>query len=301
MAKPVRLMILSALLVVALLMAACAPAEPELGTAENPIIVSFVPSDDAAAVLASATAITDVLSERTGLVIQAEVPTSFVGSIEAMCAGEAHVGTLNTFSYIVANQRECANIALVSTRFGSATYGGQVITRTDSGIAGIEDLAGATFCRPDAFSTSGWIIPSISLRAAGIDPDTDLGEVVDSGGHSGVVRAVYAGDCDAGATFVDARTGVQEELADVMDVTTVILESPAIPNDGVSFIPSVPEEIRAAITQAFLDMAADPEDAVLLQELYSWEGFEQVDNSFYDAFRQVLEGAGVDVESFLEG
>lgn len=299
--KNVRLLILSALLVVALLMAACAPAEPELGTAENPIIMSFVPSDDAAGVLASATAITDVLSERTGLVIQAEVPTSYVGSIEAMCAGEAHVGTLNTFSYIIASQRGCAEIALVSTRFGTPTYGGQVITRADSGITSIEDVAGQTFCRPDAFSTSGWIIPSISMRAAGIDPDTDLAEVVDAGGHSGVVRSVYAGDCAAGATFVDARTGVQEELPDVLDVVSVILESPAIPNDGVSYIPGVSEEIRAAITQAFIDMAADAEQVVLLQDLYGWEGFEQVDNSFYDPFRQVLEGAGVDVESFIEG
>jgi len=269
------------------------------GTEDNPFIFSFVPSNDADTVLASASAITDALSEATGLVIEANVPTSFVAAIEAMCAGEAQAGALNTFSYVVAHERGCADVALASVRFGSATYTGQIITRADSGIETVEDLAGHSFCRPDEFSTSGWIIPSITMRAAGVDPDTDLTEVIDAGGHSGVVRSVYNGDCDAGATFVDARTNIAEESPDVNEKVVVIAVSEAIPNDTIAFSPEVPQEQQTAIVDAFLAMTQDETQMAMLQDLYSWDGLEKVDDSFYDPFRQLLEAAGVNVEDFV--
>lgn len=301
MSKNQRLMtVLFVLIAGVLALSACAPAEPELGTDENPIIISFVPSADADAVLASAEAITDVLEERTGLTIEAVVPTSYVGAIEALCDGENHASALNTFSYVVAHERECADVALASVRFGSPTYTGQIIARADSGIQSLEDLAGKTFCRPDEFSTSGWIIPSITMAAAGVDPETGLTEVIDAGGHTGVVRAVYDGDCDAGATFVDARTNIAEESPDVNEVVAVIATSAEIPNDTIAFRPDLPEETHDALVNAFIDMANDPDDNVILQELYSWESLIEVDDSFYDPFRQVLDASGIDVQSFVE-
>lgn len=301
MSKNQRLMtVLFVLIAGVLALSACAPAEPDLGTDENPIIISFVPSADADAVLASAEAITDVLEERTGLTIEAVVPTSYVGAIEALCDGENHASALNTFSYVVAHERECADVALASVRFGSPTYTGQIIARADSGIQSLEDLAGKTFCRPDEFSTSGWIIPSITMAAAGVDPETGLTEVIDAGGHTGVVRAVYDGDCDAGATFVDARTNIAEESPDVNEVVAVIATSAEIPNDTIAFRPDLPEETHDALVNAFIDMANDPDDNVILQELYSWESLIEVDDSFYDPFRQVLDASGIDVQSFVE-
>ena len=99
MSKKLRWTILFALVAVVVLALSACDREPDLGTEENPIIFSFVPSADAADVLADASAITDILSEKTGLVIEAVVPTSYVGAIEAMCDGEAHIGALNTFKF----------------------------------------------------------------------------------------------------------------------------------------------------------------------------------------------------------
>src|SRR5262245_13042432 len=82
------------------------PPAPELGTADNPLVFSFVPSSDAGKVLESATPITDRLSELSGLTITPEVPTSYVASVEAMCAGEAHIGALATFAYVLASSRD---------------------------------------------------------------------------------------------------------------------------------------------------------------------------------------------------
>jgi phosphonate transport system substrate-binding protein len=181
-------------------------------------------------------------------------------------------------------------------RFGSPSYNGQVIARADSGIASLADLAGTTFCRPDPLSTSGWIIPSLEIRGAGVDPDTDLAEIVDAGSHDAVAAAVYNGDCDAGATFVDARTTLEETNADVMDVVQVIFVSGDIPNDGVQYQPSITRELRDQINNALLAIAATEEGVAALDTAYEWTALELHDDSFYDQFRQILDAAGVSPE-----
>lgn len=210
------------------------------------------------------------------------------------------MGSLATFAYVLAAQRGCAEAALVSVRFGSAVYNGQIIVRADSGITELSQLAGKTFCRPDPLSTSGWIIPSLDLAAAGVDPDTDLAEVVDAGSHDAVVAAVYNGDCDAGATFVDARSSIEEEQPDVKEQVAVIHISVDIPNDGLQFAPSVDEELRTQIVDALLKIAETEEGQEALDIAYQWSGLEKHGDEFYDGFRQLLDAAGMDIDALQE-
>jgi phosphonate transport system substrate-binding protein len=216
-----------------------------------------------------------------------------------MCNGEAQIGALNTFNYILASARGCATVGVASVRFGSTFYSGQLITRPDTGIETVEDLAGTTFCRPDPTSTSGWIIPSITMQAAGINPETDLAEIVDAGGHDSVVLAVLNGDCDAGSTFVDARTNVEEEFPNVMEEVIVIQESPPIPNDNISFATDLDQATVDAVLGVFLDLASTDEGLEVLNSVYSWSGMEVVGDDFYDGFRQQLEAAGLSIEDLI--
>jgi phosphonate transport system substrate-binding protein len=271
------------------------PEETDLGTEDNPLILMLIPSENAEETLAGGEKLAELISEESGLVVQAEVSTDYAAAIEAICSGEAHIVALNTFGYILASQRECATVGVVSVRFGSNYYAGQIITLADSGIEGYEDLAGTVFCRPDPLSTSGWIIPSIAMRANGIDPDEDI-EVVDAGGHDGVVTAVYNGECDAGATFEDARSQVEEEFPDVMDKVVVIAISAPIPNDTLSFSNVVPEEMQEQLVEALLALTEDEEDLAVLDEVYNWGGLEAAEDEFFDDFREQLDAAGVDIE-----
>lgn len=274
--------------------------EAELGTEENPLIWALVPSGESDTVLAGFDAVTDIIFEETGIVIEPFVATEYAGVIEALSADppKAHIASLATFAYLVAAERNAAEAELVSVRFGSPTYTGQIFVRADSGIESLADLAGKTFCRPDPLSTSGWIIPSIELQAAGINPDTDLAEVVDSGSHNAAIAGVYNGDCDAGSSYVDARSNLEGDYPDVMEVIKVIHISVEIPNDGVQYHPSVPRELRDQINTALMEMSETEEGAEALDIAYEWSELILRDDSFYDPFRQVLDAAGVDIESF---
>jgi len=271
--------------------------EEAVGTEDNPIIWVLVPSQDTQVVLTGADEIAAVFEEETGLIVEPLITTDFTGAVEAMCSGEAHMGALNTFNYVLAAARGCADVGLASVRFGSTFYQGQLVTRNDTGVESIEDFAGKTFCRPDPTSTSGWVIPSIDMQAAGIDPENDLANIIDAGGHDAVIISIYNGDCEVGSTFVDARTNVEEDFPDVMDVVVVLSQSPPIPNDTISFLPDLDPDIRADLIAVFLKLASTEEGLEILDSVYSWSGMEETEDSFYDGFRQQLEAAGIDFES----
>ncbi|RKX79071.1 MAG: hypothetical protein DRP60_04875 [Spirochaetes bacterium] len=295
---------LTALLLIAVLVSTAAfangKAEP-LGTEENPIVWSFVPSGDTQEISAGGKEVADMIYEKTGIVVEASVATEYAGVIEALSSDppSAHMASLATFAYVVAADRGVVEAELISVRYGRPFYDGQIIAGVDSGINSIADLKGKTFARPDPLSTSGWIIPSLTMRAAGINPDTDLKQVVDAGGHTGVVTAVYNGDVDAGATYVDARGNLKEDHPDVMDKVVVIEVSAPIPNDGVQFSPVVPDDMKEKIITALLEIAADEKGVEALNKAYQWNALERHGDDFYDPFRQVLQASGVDAATLM--
>ena len=276
--------------------------EAPLGSEENPIVWSFVPSGESERVATGAQEVADLLHQKTGYYFKTNVATEYAGVIEAMGSNPptAHMASLATFAYVLAAEKGVAQAALVSVRYGSAVYNGQIIVRKDSGITKLADLRGKTFARPDPLSTSGWIIPMLTMRAAGINPETDLSRVVDAGSHDAVVAAVYNGDVDAGATFVDARTTLEKQHPDVMDKVVVINVSADIPNDGVQFIPSMPQEMKDKIVNALLEIAATDAGKKALNTAYQWNSLKKIDDHFYDPFRQVLQASGVKIEDLTK-
>jgi phosphonate transport system substrate-binding protein len=273
-----------------------------LGTEENPIIWAFVPSGEMERVAAGAQSVADLLHDKTGLYFTTNVATEYAGVIEALSSDppEAQMASLATFAYVLAADRGVAEAALVALRFGTPTYNGQIIVRADSGISSVAELKGKSFGRPDPISTSGWIIPMLTMRAAGINPETDLDEIVDAGSHDSVVAAVYNGDIDAGATYMDARTRIEEDHPDVMEKVVVIEVTADIPNDGVQFSPVVPDDMREKIVAALLEIAQTEEGKDALKTAYQWSGLEKHGDTFYDPFRQVLQASGMSIADLQE-
>ena len=276
--------------------------ENPLGSEENPIVWSFVPSGNMQRVSSGAQSVADMLHEKTGLYFKTNVATEYAGVIEAMKSNPptAQMASLATFAYVMAHEIGVADAALVSIRYGSPTYNGQIITQADSGIKKLTDLKGKTFARPDPLSTSGWIIPMLMIKAVGLNPEKDLARVVDAGSHDAVVSAVYNGQADAGATYVDARTRIEKDHPDVMKKLVVIKVTPAIPNDGVQFIPSFPKDLKDKIVNALLKIASEDQGKKALKTAYQWNGLKKIDDSFYDPFRQLLQASGMSIKE-LQG
>lgn len=289
-----------ALLIVTVLPFLAACGQPALGTAENPIVMQFVPSGDTQEIIAGGEQLAAMLKEKTGLEIKVNVGTNFAAVREAMGAGQVHIGWLNTFNYVLAHEKYGVDVALATVRFGTSTYKGQIIVRANSGITTLADLKGKSMCWVDVNSTSGYIIPRIMLKANGIDPDKDFSKTVESGSHNNVVTAVYNGDCDAGATYSDARSSIEKNFPDVKEKVVVLATTTEIPNDGVDFIKGMPKETRDKIVNALLEIAGTEEGKAALKTIYSIDGLQAVDDSFYDPFRADLSKAGIDIEELVK-
>jgi phosphonate transport system substrate-binding protein len=283
------------------------------GSADNPIVLAFVPSGDTGKITKAGTQIADCLAQMTGLSYKIEVGTSFAASIEAMGAQKAQVGFLNTFSVLLAEQKYQIVPALANLRKYNTIeidpdfamkgemepfYKGQFIANVDSGIKAFADLKGKSFCFVDPNSTSGYIVPNIILKANGIDPEVDFSAVQNAGSHDKVGIAVYQGDCDAGVTYIDVLTDaaakLNEKYPDITDKVKAFAVTDRIPNDGVQYIKELDPAVQKAITASLLKMAADPGGAAVLKSLYNINGFTEIQPDFYNDFAAVLKKAGVD-------
>jgi len=274
------------------------PALKDLGTEANPILMSFTPSGKQENVSTGSEQVVKLLAEATGLKITGSVASSYGAVVEAMGAGNAHAAWLPTFSYILAHEKYEVEPLLAVSRFGKTTYASLLITKKDGGITDIAGLKGKKFCRPDAESTSGWIVPSITLKAAGVDPQADL-TVVDLGTHDAVVTGVYNGDCDAGAVFDDARANVEKDLPDVKDVVAVMATSDAIPNDNLSVVKGFPKDISDKLIAGLQQVLTTEEGKAALKTLYSVEDLEPIGDDFYDGFRATLSKAGINAAELV--
>jgi phosphonate transport system substrate-binding protein len=315
--KPLIYLALLVLTVAALMLSACAPAA--LGTADNPITIAFVPSGDTGKITTAGNAIADALNKATGYTFKIQVGTSYGAAIEAMGAGKAQIGFLNTFSVLLAEAKYQVVPALAvlrkynsnavdpdSANAGQLTayYKGQFIASVASGIKDYPDLKGKKFCFVDPNSTSGYIVPRIILKAHGINPDTDFAATINAGSHDKVAIAVYNGDCDAGVTYIDVMTDATANLKgtypDITDKVKAFADTDRIPNDGVQFIKGFDPTMQSKITDALLAMSQDPAGNKTLSGLYTINGFEKIPANFYDDFANVLKAAGVDPASLVK-
>jgi phosphonate transport system substrate-binding protein len=300
---------LAAVLILAAL--AAAPVTPV--PAETKLVMAFVPSGEAQTILESGNKLSHLLEVATGYHFESFVATSYAGVIEAMGAGRADIGWLNTFSYVIAHQKYGAEVRLVTVRFGLPYYRAEIIAQSSAGVNTLADLKGKRFAFVDPASTSGYLFPLAGLKKAGYDPQKFFGQTIFAGSHNNVVLAVYQGRVDAGAVFEDARGSVQKTLPDVMQKVKVVWKSDPIPNDTVSFRRELPGDVKDRVTKALLRFSQEPAGLEALKNLYEIEALAdypllvskyKIDvpnlDAFYNPVRDVARYAGINLEDLIK-
>lgn len=283
-----------------------ASAATDLGTEANPIKMAFVPSAEAAKVLTNGDKIAAALEKATGLKFKTSVPTNYAAVIEAMGSEEADVAWLATFAYVLAHEKNGAEVALTTTRSGLETYKGEIIARADSGIKTIDDCNGKKVAWVDPASASGYVYPSALFAQKGIKPSAETF----AGGHPQAVLAVYDGSVDCAATYytppaadgtiADGRATALKTYPDAGTALVIIGNTVDIPNDTVSFRKDFPADMRDKIVAALLDYSTSDEGKQTLKDLYNITGFVKSDDSRYTVVREALEALGKSPDDFVK-
>jgi len=289
------------LFIVLFSLVACTREKAPLGTVDNPIKMYFVPSVDVKVIEDNTKTIQTYLEANTPYKYEVAIPASFVAVVEAIGTNRADVAAVNTFGYIMANERYGAEARLTVIRYGLPTYKAQFIASVASGITDINGLTGKKVAFVDPASTSGYLLPLKVLK----DKDVKPAETVFAMRHDSVVSMVYQGQVDAGATFYspeaegkiqDARRLVKTQYPDVEDKVKIIELTDSIPNDPIVFRKGVPEEIKTAVTNAFMNFVKTPEGKDAFYKLYGVTDFQKAKDSDYDGVRAMLQAAGKSAE-----
>ncbi len=102
--------------------------------------------------------------------------------------------------------------------------------------------------------------------------------------------------------MLDARANIRTDAPDVMQKVRILLTSPAIPNDTLSFGPDFPAELRAQIEEALLAFAETEAwgESIGSQDFYGWTGILPATDAEYDMVRKMVEATGLTLEGLGE-
>lgn len=299
------LITLAMLIIGNLLLSSCTFKKAETGSADNPIKMFFVPSVDAKVIDSNSKIMKTWLEKNTPYKFEIVVPQSYIAVVEAFGSKRADVAALNTFGYLLANEKYGAEARLTVIRHGKATYQSQIIAKKGR-FKEIKELEGRTFAFVDPASLSGYILPLKFIKDLGIK----IGDTRFAMKHDNVVSMVYQGQVDAGATFYspsddkegiqDARRLVKTQYPDVEDKVEILKLTHDIPNDPIVFRKDMPEEIKSAITQAFLKMVETDTGRDAFKNLYGVTAIKTVSDKEYDGIREMMKTTGVSLESTLK-
>ncbi|MCB8966261.1 MAG: PhnD/SsuA/transferrin family substrate-binding protein [Ardenticatenaceae bacterium] len=172
-----------------------------LGTLARPIQLLFPPTYNSAIVMNRGQVLADALTAATGLQFTVGVMDSEAALIALMCdAPMETVGVLSALGYVVANEQcgvQLGNTAV--SRDGRTWQTGMIVTRRDSGILTLEDLADKSWAVPDMHSLPNFLYFQAALMDAGIAP----GEIVPVQGDNSAMLSVFNGEVDfATATYI---------------------------------------------------------------------------------------------------
>ncbi len=275
----------------------CTRDRAELGSEKNPIKFFFVPSVDVKVLDDNSKAVKEFLEKNTPYKFKISIPPNFIAVVEAFGTKRADVAALNTYGYILANEKYGVVARLTTVRNGESTYRSQFLAKVGGKINKIEDLEGKKIAFVDPASTSGYILPLKFLRDKNIKPKQTMFAMR----HDNVVSMIYQGQVDAGATFYvspvgteiqDARMLVKGQYPDVEEKIKIIQLTDPIPNDPVVFAKDMPEEMKAKISEALIQYAETPAGKEILQKISGVTGLIPSTDKDYDATREFYKTLG---------
>ncbi|MBA4796681.1 phosphonate transport system substrate-binding protein [Rhizobium rosettiformans] len=177
---------------------------------------------------------------------------------------------------------------------GSSGYYSIMVARKDSGITKVEDIKGKKLGYADPDSTSGYLVPLVTLpEALGGPVDQVVASTGFGGGHENLVLEVVKGTFDVGTTwgsgvgeFKDGYTsGNLRKMVDKgilnMDDLVEVWKSPLIPNGPVVVRTSMNEDMKTKFKEFMMGLPeSDPACFSAIQG-GDFKGFTEVNVDFY--------------------
>src|SRR5499427_5476116 len=254
----------------------CTSAFAEDWKAKYPeITFAVVPSENGSGVTERYTPFVNYLSKELGVKVTLRVANDYAAVIEGQRAGNIHFAYYGPASFararVIGVKTDAFAIDVNSD--GSKGYYSVFYVLAKSPYQKLEDLKGKNLGLVDPNSTSGNNMPRFKMNQMGVDPESFFSQVVFTGSHENAVLALAQGTVDIAANWwnADDDSNLTRMLAKNMVKSSdgtplkkedfrIIVKSDMIINSPYAYLRDLPDDMKAAIKQAFLEASQkDPE------------------------------------------
>jgi phosphonate transport system substrate-binding protein len=277
-------------LAVAGLALAAAPAFAQDWKAKYPeLVFAIIPSENASGVVERYTPFVNYLAKELGTKVTLRIANDYAAIIEGQRAGNIHIGMYGPASFARARMTgaKVDAFAIETNLDGTKGYHSVFYVKKDSPYQKVEDLKGKNLGLVDPNSTSGNNVPRFALNGMKIEPETFFSKVVYTGSHENAIIALQQGTVDIAANWWndEQESNLQRMARKNMakaDDFRIIYKSEQIVNSPMAYLSDLPEELKAKIRDAVLNLAT--KDKAAFDKIY--EGKQgplvAVDNAAYD-------------------
>lgn len=221
----------------------------------------FLPTVGTKATLERYQPLTDYLNQALGRPIRAASSPDYESLKLPLIKNEFELAYLAPLFYAqMVPYAHLEVLALELDTAGNRNFHSLLICRADRNFQTLEDTRGKVLAFVNLSSTSGFLDPiKYFLATLRETPQSFAGKVVFAGDHDRVVRGVYSGEYDVGATNdMDFGRALQAENLPASAFRVLWRNEEPLPGPPVCVRSDLPPETKAAILKALLDFNQDP-------------------------------------------
>jgi phosphonate transport system substrate-binding protein len=217
-----------------------------------------------------------LLQQALGIPVKLYPAADYAGVMQAMAAGQLDLAEFSPSAFAGAwLDCKCIEPTVVPLeKDGTVFYVSAMVTRKDSGITSIAQMKGHSLAWADPNSASGYLIPSASLKASGIDlaDGAYFSRTGFAGGHEQAIIAVLNKQYDACVTWTSGQGDIAEGYSRgalrgmvdrgmlKMSDVAIIWRSGKIPNGPWGMRSTLPLGLKSAFTAFMLDLPKSHRD-----------------------------------------
>ena len=271
-------------------------AKTETKKEEKVIKMGFVPLKNSEKLVEDLKPISDYLSERLGVKVEAFTASNYIGVVEGLGSGSVDFGIIPPFSSLLAQKQSNAKPILTSKgKTGKHGYTAELYVRKDSGIKSLQDVKGKKVAFVDPSSSSGYIYPGAMLVEAGLNLDKDISYQF-SGGHDKSLQLLLNKDVDVIATFDGVEDRYAKDFPQAKTDIQKLATSDMIPGVMVTTSSKMDKELQEKLEKALRDVENDPKMKELFTKMFSITGFTDVDQDAYKKVEATAKVMNVDLD-----
>lgn len=252
------------------------------------LVFAIIPSENASGVTERYGPFVAYLSQRLGTKVTLRIASDYAAVIEGQRAGNIHIASYgpSSFARALMTGSQITAFAIETNLDGTKGYYSVFYVKADSPYRDVPALRGKNLGLVDPNSTSGNNVPRFALHNMGITPESFFGKVVYTGSHENAVIALNQGTVDLAANWWNDENEsslLRMERKGMVRAADfrIIFKSDQIVNSPYAYLDSLPDDLKAAIRSAVLEVHTA--DKAAFDKVYEGKQgpLQPVDNAAY--------------------